>query len=300
MRKMSILVTISLLGALLLALFCTSTEDPAFVQEEEAWRQAREENMQKPNSWLTIAGLYWLKEGENRFGTAPDNDIQLPEGSAPAQVGKFVRHGDQIRFEAHKNLPITIEGKTVRGKTLRSDTDGKPDILELNELRMWVIKREDRYAIRMRDFNAPAFKEYKGLTFFPPRQKYRVKGTLIPYESPKTVTVPTAVGTKSEMISPGLVSFQIGKKKHTLQAFGAGPDAKSLFFVLRDGTSREETYGASRFMTANVLEDGTFDMNFNRAYNPPCAYTKFATCPLPPPENILSVRIEAGEMIYGH
>ena len=298
MTERKTLSTILLSITLILSIRCAPAEDPGFVKEEEAWRESRDRSMQETDSWLTIAGLFWLAEGENRAGTAPGNDIQLPEGSAPVVVGRFIRNDSQVRFEVEKGVDVFLNGNPLSTRVLKSDADGEPDILELNDLRLWVIKREDRYAIRLRDLNALPFRSYHGLTFFPPQEKYRIKGKLIPYETPRKVTISSVVGTKSEMISPGVVSFDIDGENQRLLAFGQWPESGSLFFVFRDGTSGTETYGASRFLTADVAEDTTVDMNFNRAYNPPCAYTKYATCPLPPPENILTIRITAGEMKY--
>ena len=280
----------------------TSKQDPAFVQAETEWRNQRDEQMKNRSSWLTIAGLYWLSEGENRFGTDAGLPVQLPEGSAPPIAGTFIRTGDRVKIISAEDGILKFDGKIIKEMDLTSDRGGSPDIVELNDLRMWVIQRGDRPAIRLRDFNAPRYKNYHGLTFYPPKQKYKINAEFVPYPEPKKITVGTVVGTEEENISPGYVQFQIDGKEVRLDAFESGPGLKRLFFVFRDGTSGKETYGASRFMTCDVLEDGSVDLNFNRAYNPPCAYTPYATCPLPPPQNVLSVRIEAGEKAYekGH
>ena len=295
-----ILMTICILASI----FCSKSapEDPAFVQAELEWREQRDQRMQTPTSWLTIAGLFWLEEGENTFGTDPQNKIQLPQGSAPAFAGKFTMKGDQVEVIALNNTELTIEDDPAKKKVLKSDAEGRPDVIDHADLKMWVIKRGDRLAIRLRDQNAPAFLNYAGLDFYPPRQKYKLKAKFVPYDPPKMETIATVVGTTDEMRVPGYVSFEIDGKPYRLDAFGDYPESKRLFIVMRDGTSGEETYGASRFMSAEVSDDGSVDLNFNRAYNPPCAYTAFATCPLPPPQNILSVKIEAGEKMYkkGH
>jgi len=281
-------------------LFCAGQEDPAFVEAEMTWRAERDHAMREETSWLTIAGLFWLEEGENTFGTSADSRIQLPEDSAPESAGAFILKNGGVTAEAAGNTELKIGEEIIRKRKLASDQEGRPDIVALNDLRMWVIVRGGRFAIRMRDLNARAFREYDGLDFFPPRAEYKVVGTLITYDEPKTVSVGTAIGTTTEMTSPGFVSFEIGGKQYRLDAFGSVA-SKRLFFVFRDGTSGDETYGASRFMSADILEDGSVDMNFNRAYNPPCAYTHYATCPLPPPQNNLEIRIEAGEKMYpGH
>ena len=235
----------------------------------------------------------------NTFGTDHDNRLQLPEGSAPKFAGKYIVKDGEVTVVSSSKAILKNEEKVIQKMVLKSDRTGKADIVELNDLRMWVIERGDRLAIRMRDFNTPRFTNYTGLNFYPPNQKFQIKGEFVPYSPPKTITVGTVIGTESNMVSPGYVKFKIGRKEYKLDGFGTGPEPKSLFFVIKDKTSGEETYGASRFMGAEVFVDGSVDLNFNRAYNPPCAYTPYATCPLPPPQNILPVKIEAGEKNYG-
>lgn len=275
-----------------------TSDDPSFVKAELEWREARDRSMKSPTSWLTIAGLYWLDEGENTFGTDPKNIFRLPEGSGSPFVGKFILHKDEVKVLSSAGAVLKNEGKTIKEMVLKSDKTGKPDIIELDDLRMWVIKRGGRFAIRLRDLNAPRYKNYSGLAFFPPRKKYQVKADFIVYYPPKTETLGTVIGTETNMVSLGYVKFRLNGKEYRLDAFETGPGSKTLFIIFKDETSGKETYGTSRFMEAHILDDGSVDLNFNRAHNPPCAYTPHATCPLPPPQNILPVRIEAGEKIY--
>ncbi len=199
-------------AALLVAIpACDKAEDPVFVEAEMAWRQARDQNMRQPDSWLTIAGLYWLEEGDNTFGTGEGNAVRLPEGSAPESAGRFILKNSKVRLVSSGAAELSIDDKKVRRKYLVSDGEGKPDVVALNDLRMWVIQRGERTAIRMRDYNASRYREYAGLTFFPPGAKYRVKGTFVPHAEPKMVTVPTAVGTPQELKSPGIVHFDRGE-----------------------------------------------------------------------------------------
>lgn len=277
-------------------------EDQSFIKEELAWRTNRDSQMRAPTSWLTIAGLFWLDEGDNSFGTAAENKIKLPSGSAAAYAGKFNLNKGKITVVANKDTELKNGGKVIKEMPLKGDDSGRPDIVELNVLRMWVIKRGDRYAIRLRDLNNPAFKNYKGLDFFAPSKEFKIEAGFFPYKSAKKVSVSTIIGTQTEMSSPGYVKFKLGGRQHSLEAFRGSAENTKLFFVFKDETNGKETYEASRFMVADILENGKVDLNFNRAYNPPCAYTPFATCPLPPPQNYLKVRIEAGEKKYpgGH
>ena len=270
-----------------------------FHKEEMNWRGERDKSMRSPTSWLTIAGLFWLDEGENTFGTDKTNKLVLPSGAAPSICGQFILEEGRVKVMAAKGAVIKIKGEDIYEKILTSDNQGNPDVLELNDLRMWVIKRGERYAIRMRNPNARAYKEYKGLEFFPPSEKFRIKGNFVSYDKEKTIEITTVAGTKAEMISPGSVLFALDGKEYRLEAFKENEKKTKLFIVFKDLTNGEETFAKSRFLTVDVLENGKVDLNFNRAVNPPCNYTPYATCPVPPHKaNWLNVRIEAGEKTY--
>lgn len=271
-------------------------DSPTFIQEELKWREQRDREMRAPTSWLNIAGLFWLKEGENSFGASWKNSIKLPEESALSFAGSFILDKGTVTVVAEGGTPLKIDGKTIHKAELKGDDTGKPDVVELNDLRMWVIKRFDQYAIRLRDLNHLPYKNYEGLDFFPPSEKYKIQADFQAFDEPKKVEVGTVIGKNTEMNSPGYVTFKIDGKLCRLEAFSGAP--ATLFFIFGDETNGKETYEASRFMDANILANGKVDMNFNRAYNPPCAYTPFATCPLPPPQNQLKIQILAGEKKY--
>ena len=274
-----------------------SADDPdTFIQKELKWREKRDEEMKAPTSWLNIAGLFWLKEGENRFGTSGENPIKLPKGSAPPFAGTFFLDNGTVTVTAEQGTELTIDGNSIYKSQLKGDDRGKPDVVVLNNLRMWVIKRFDQYAIRLRDLDHAPYKKYKGLDYFSPSEKYKIQAEFHAFPEPKILEVGTAVGKNTEMNSVGYVTFKIDGQTRRLEAFSGGPNA--LFFIFGDATNGKETYEASRFMTAQILENGKVDLNFNRAVNPPCAYTPFATCPLPPPQNQLKIRIPAGEKKY--
>ena len=277
-------------------------EGQRFIKEEMEWRVNRDKRMRSSTSWLTIAGLFWLEEGESSFGAASSNKIILPSGSAPPSAGKFIFKSGKIKVVANEGTDLKYEGKIIKEKVFKGDDAGKPDVVELAELRMWMIKRGDQYAIRLIDLNAPAYKNYKVLEFFPPRKKFKIEADFVTYPTPKTIPTATAIGTKEEMVSPGYIKFLIDGLEYRLDAFNGNEKNTKLFFIFSDETSGKETYGGGRFMYSDFLEKGKVDLNFNRAYNPPCAYTPYATCPLPLPQNILKVRIEAGEKTYpdGH
>ena len=273
-------------------------EDQGFIKEEMKWRAQRDKEMRSPTSLLSVAGLFWLEEGENRFGFASSNKIRLPSGSAPSFGGKFILKEGKVKVVVNEGTKLRVEGKEIKEMFLTGDDAGKPNIVELGDLRMWVIKRGDRYAIRLRDSNAPAYKNYKGLDFFPPENKFKIEADFIPYSPRKTISTATIIGTETKMVSPGYVKFVINGKEYRLDAFQGDAKSTKLFFIFSDETNGEETYGGGRFMYSDILENGKVDLNFNRAYNPPCSYTPYFTCPLPPPQNFLKVRIEAGERKY--
>lgn len=274
-------------------------EDQSFIEEEMGWRSQRDAQMRSLTSWLTVAGLFWLYEGENNFGTASSNKIVLPSGSAPAFAGKFILKEGKIKVVPSEGTELKVEGKEIEERIIKGDDAGRPDVVELEELRMWIIKRGGRYAIRLRDLNASGYRNYKGLDFFPPDKKFKIEADFFSYSPEKIVSVTTVIGTKIEMVSPGYVKFVIDGKQYRLEAFKGDEKNTKLFFVFKDATNGEETYEKGRFMISDVLEDGKVDLNFNRAHNPPCAFTGYATCPVPPPkENWLKLCIEAGEKKY--
>jgi len=270
----------------------------SFDNAELTWRAERDQKMKSPTSWLTIAGLFWLEDGEKTFGTDTRNNIVLPEGSAPPFAGRFMLQNGEVRVVSSGSV-LKHEGTIIEEMVMKSDVDGDPDIIELNDLQMWVIERGDRVAIRLRDINASRYRRYRGLRFYRSKKYYKLKAEFVPFSEPKIVKVPTVVGMEAEMISLGYVKFKLLGKDLRLDAFKAEPESKKLFIIFRDRTSGDETYGGGRFLVAQIMDDGSVDLNFNRAYNPPCAYTPYATCPLPSPQNELPVKIEAGEKKYG-
>ena len=246
MRKKNVFFTV-IVGIFLMTngAFSNTTsaiKNEDFHKEEMKWRKERDKSMRSSTSWLTIAGLFWLDEGENTFGTNKTNKLVLPSGSAPSFCGKFILGEGKVKVIVAEGTGITIEGEEIDERILTSDNQGNPDILELNDLRMWVIKRGERYGIRMRDYNARAYKEYKGLEFFPPSEKFRIEGNFVPYDKEKIIEITTVAGTKAEMISPGSIFFIMGGKEYRLEAFQADEKNTKLFIVFKDLTNGEKTY----------------------------------------------------------
>lgn len=275
-------------------------EDAGYRAEIQAWREQRAARLQAEDGWLAVAGLFWLKEGANRFGTDPSNDIVLPPGSAPARAGVFALLEGKTAVRLEPGVPAAIAGGSVSEAEMRPDTSGSPDVLVLGRLKLTVIERSGRYGIRLRDPQRKERLEFAGLGWFPIREDCRVVARFVPYDAPKKVRVPNVIGQVNDLPSPGYVVFALGGRELRLDPVLEEPDADELFFIFSDRTAGKETYGAGRFLYAAMPKDGTVVLDFNKAYTPPCAFTPYATCPLPPAQNRLPVSLEAGEKAPAH
>jgi len=266
--------------------------DAAYQREVEKFRA--EEIKDLKSNWLVLAGLFWLKPGANAFGTAPSNPIVLPAGTAPAKAGVFELNSDEVTLKMEPGAAATIDGQPVMTAKLQADTSGKPTVVALGRLRMHVIKRGERVGIRLKDLQNPALRNFTRRHFYPIDAAYRVSGTWVPSDGKRTVDVPNVLGDITHETVPGEVRFTLNGQQLSLTALGGDP-AKGLFFVFSDATSKTKTYPAGRFLETDAVKDGTVVLDFNLAYNPPCAVTPYATCPLAPKENRLAVAIPVGE-----
>ena len=261
------------------------------------WRERRVKSLTSDSGWLTVAGLFWLKEGKNPVGAAPGNSIVLPKGSAADSLGTFEFHNGVTTFVAAPGADVTVDGKPANSAVLKPDVSGNPDMVQTRALTMYVIQRGKRFGIRLKDRNAEARKEFTGIRYFPIDESYRVKAKFVPFNPPRKIAVPNILGDTSEEPSPGYVEFTL--RGHACRLTPVTED-NVLFFIFKDLTSGKETYPPGRFLYAEMPKNGEVILDFNKAYNPPCAFTPYATCPLPPPENRLPIRLEAGELRYGH
>jgi uncharacterized protein (DUF1684 family) len=297
------LPTVLAAGALLLPLApafaeTTAAVNPTYVQKIEDLRKERVEDLKKEDSWLSLVGLFWLDEGENRFGSdAGNTKVILPEGKAPAQAGVLIRDGKKVRVRAAPGAGLTSAGKPVTELELAADSSGEPTVLELGTLSFFVIERGDRIGVRVKDKASPVRTAFHGLDFYPIRPEWRIDARFEPYNPPKKVKIPNVLGQVTESDSPGGVVFDWQGKTYRLDVLGSVEDGLSTIFA--DATSGHETYGAGRFLELGKLENGKVEVDFNTAYNPPCAFTSFATCPLPPEQNKLALAVTAGEKKFG-
>ena len=265
-----------------------SAADTSYVQQIEQWRAQREARLKSDSGWLTVAGLFWLNDGDNTAGTAADCDVKLPPGSAPEHFGVFRLHGGKAGFRK--------TGETAF-KDLRTDADKDgPDVLTVNALTMFVIQRGDKFGIRLKDRNSEYRRNFNGLHWYPVKPEYRVAARFVKWTEPKNIDIANILGQTEPTPSPGYVEFTLNGVKARIDAL---EEDDSLFLIFRDQTAGKTTYGAGRFLNTDMPKNGEVVVDFNQAYNPPCAFTPYATCPLPPPENRLPVAIEAGEMKYG-
>jgi uncharacterized protein len=262
-----------------------------------AWRAERDERLRSPDGWLTLVGLYWLKPGENRFGADPANSIPLAGDGVPAHAGTIVREGDSASLEA-ASADVRIGGRHVADMPLADDRSEDPTVLELGDLRMHVICRGgDRLALRVRDHVAPALTDFSGMDHFPIDIGWRMTGRLEPEESDEPMEIVDVTGIVTHEASPGRVAFEREGRTWRLRSLDGGHGR--LWLIFGDATNGIETYGGGRFLYTDPLaEDGTLVVDFNLAYNPPCVFSPYATCPLPPAANRLPLRIEAGELLY--
>ena len=266
------------------------TDDP-HASEVEAWRAGRYAALMRDTGWLTLAGLGWLKLGENRVGTAPDVNVRLPSG--PEVAGTITL----VDGRAVANGAFTHEGAPARDLELVSDHDGDPTMLELDDLRMCVIDR-GRLAVRTWDLASEQRRAFAGIDHWPVDPAWRLEARFDPTPDAR-ISVPDVLGTVDEQASPGTVAFEVDGAQHRLQGLSGGPNGE-LWLVFGDETNRRETYGGGRFLYTDApAADGSVVVDFNRSYNPPCVFSPFATCPLPWPANRLPIRVEAGERMIG-
>ena len=274
-------------------------QDAAYNAEIEKYRQDRETRLKSDTGWLTVTGLYWLKEGPNRFGSNRDNEMVLRSG-APGLAGVFELNGGKVTVKVQSGATVTSAGEAITEMEMKPDTAGEPTILALGDLSMFVIERGGKFGIRLKDKNSRMLKDFTGLTFYPVKPDYRIAASFQAYDPAKTISIPNILGQTEKLPSPGYVTFKLHGRKIRLDPVLETPDAKELFFIFKDKTSGVTTYPAGRFLYAELPVEGKVVLDFNKAYNPPCAFTPYATCPLPPPQNRLDVPIEAGELRYGN
>lgn len=271
--------------------------DPEHEQQIRAWQAERRAGLTADDGWLSVVGLSWLSPGENRVGSDPLSDVELPPGKAPAYVGSMFLENGSVRFLPARDAGILIDGKPAGETLLRSDVDDDTTVMTFGSLTFFVIKRADRVGVRVKDSQSEAIRSFKELEYFPVHPQFRVEAKFEPYDPPKIIPIANVIGITEEQSSPGAFVFQIDGTTHRIDPI-LEVGGSELFVIFADQTNGKETYGAGRYIYTAMPEDGKVILDFNEAYNPPCVFTAYATCPLPPPQNRLPIRVEAGEKNY--
>ena len=272
--------------------------DAEYAAAFEGWRAERDAGLRRADSWLTLVGLFWLEEGENTFGSSSDNDLVFPEAKIAGRAGTFLLRDGVVSATAFEGVAVEHEGHRVEAMELAPDTSGDPTVITAGSLSFYLIERSGRLGIRLKDSEAPELQEFSGLDYFPLDRKWAVQARFERFSEPRTVKIPNVLGGTFDEEVHGVIEFEVDGETYELTP--TGDPSESLFVVFGDETNGHETYGGGRFLTVDPPSaDGTMVVDFNRAYNPPCVFSPYATCPLPPRQNKLSLRIDAGELTYG-
>ena len=278
---------------------CAHETDPGYIEEIDQWHAGRIERLTANDGWLTLVGLHPLHEGSNTLGSAPRVDVQLGD-QAPAKVGTMVLDTDHVLFTSNPEVEVRLAGaadpQLFNNMPLVSDTGGKPTVLTVGSLLFYVIDRNGLYFLRVKDTEAQALKEFSGVDRYAVDDRWRITAHL--EEGPAMVSVPNVLGQNTKVPSPGVLVFKVKGKEFRLTP--QGEPGKGLFIVFGDETNGKTTYSGGRFLgTDPPAEDGTVVLDFNKATNPPCVFSPYATCPLPSLDNLLNVKVTAGEMMWG-
>jgi uncharacterized protein (DUF1684 family) len=285
----------------------SAQQSATFEKDLSAWRAQHAADLQKPDGWLALAGLVWLEPGDNSMGSAADNKVRLP-ASGPAHVGVLHLEGTTVSLRAPSGgfpAGLLVDGKAAEAQDLHTSSDndkGNPR-MTIGALNFYAVRRGDRFAVRIKDANAATLIGFHGLKWYPPNAHYVVTAKWIPYNPPKTIQLARMVGAAYDAPVPGAAEFQLGGKTYRLEPVTEDTPAVKLFFILKDTTSATRTYGACRFLytplpPGGLDKPGEIVLDFNHLENPPCAYTAFATCPLPPRGNRLPIALPVGELRY--
>ena len=269
-----------------------------YEKEIDAWRKERTDGLRSPDGWLNLTGLYELKEGVNRFGSDSSNDLIFPGENTPGHIGTFILDRNSLSMDVEAAVEVNHQGNGVRSMKLKSDREGQPSALSLGSFRWSIIQRGSRFFVRLRDLNSPLLDEFHGVETFEADPRWCIEAVLEPYSPVKQIPISNVLGIVEDKPCPGALIFRIEAETYRLDPI-VSPDGERLFIIFADETNGIETYGAGRFLHVDRPRgDGKTTVDFNKAHNPACAFTEFATCPLPPVQNRLPVPIEAGEKLY--
>lgn len=270
--------------------------DPKVYQSElKSWDSNRLMELKKPDGWLSVIGLFWLDQGENTFGSDQSNAVIFPSiPGVPSRIGSFFVEKSIVRIVVEPGVNVIIQDKPVTDTVIFGNSK-RPTIVNLESLQWQIIKRKDLIGLRLRNMANPAIAAFEGIERFPANQDWRIPCRFDRYDPPRKIEIENVLGHITPQSTPGAVVFRVGEEEFRLDVTG-DPKGDTLFIVFGDLTNGNETYRRGRFLTVDAPDDKDQTIiDFNKAYNPPCAFTDYATCPIPPSQNKLPIRIEAGE-----
>lgn len=291
---------LTFLSAALIASIACASDLQTERTNVEKWRTDRVAELTSETGWLTLVGLFWLNPGENTLGRATSNTIVLDHPNLADTAGTFVLTGDKVTFTAKPGSGITHSGEPVTAIDMVSDAKESPTVVSSGPLRFFIIERAGKFGVRVRDVASPRRRDFRGLQYFPINSDWMFEARFEPYEPHRSIRIVNILGLEDDMESPGAVVFTRNGQEIRLDTVLDGAGATDLFIMFADGTSGHDTYGAGRFLHVPFATNGKTLVDFNEAYNPPCAFNNFATCPLPPYQNRMKLKITAGEKNYGH
>ncbi|AUD05163.1 DUF1684 domain-containing protein [Spirosoma pollinicola] len=280
-----------------------NADGPSYKAQMDEWHQNRVNSLKSETGWLNLAGLFWLDNGKNSLGLGPDFDVPFPVAKAPADLGAFYLDKGEVRFLPNTGATVSAAGKPVTEPLVVFSPNTKPTVLEHGSLRWFIIKRGDKYGVRLRDLDSPYLKEFQTIDRYPIDESWKLKARLEAPTTPRTISIIDVLGIVSQQPLAGTLIFERAGKTYRLDAVGEG---EKLFILFGDQTNTHETYGSGRFLYADRPVAGSASaernmviLDFNQAINPPCAFTPYATCPIPPKQNKLALVVNAGEKRYG-
>lgn len=276
-----------------------SADEAQYLSDENLWRIQRQEKLTQPDGWTSLIGLHWLTLPSHYVGSSARSGIRLAAG--PDSMGMFTRDGQRVFFTPDRGVALTLNGEPLKGRVeLKDDSQGAPSVVGFDDGKgkLTVIQRAGNRALRVKHADALARTQFQPIEYWPPNRDWRIEATFVPHPAGKTLPIATIIGTTDDTPNPGALEFQREGKTYRIEALDQGESTLSL--IIADRTSGHESYGAGRYLDVPRPDaQGKVVIDFNRAYNPPCAFTPFATCPLPPNENRLDLAITAGEKRYG-
>jgi len=292
---------VALVGALIVSTAVLAAVDADTEQQTvEHWRADRVAELTSETGWLTLVGLYWLEKGDNTFGRAPSNRLVLDHPALARKAGTFKWDSRGVHFTANPGSGITHGGQPVSSLDMVMDTQGEPTVISSGSLRLFVIERSGKVGVRVRDIDSPRRRQFAPIDYFPVTTDWVFNARFEPYEPHRPIKIINILGLEVEQDSPGALVFNKDGREYRLDAVLQSPTDQTLFVMFGDRTNGKGSYGGGRFLHTPLPSQGTVRVDFNQAYNPPCAFNNFATCPLPPEQNKLTLAVEAGEKAYGN